>query len=200
MQVSDAIASRRSIKWYDPEHQMPAETFSRLMEQAILSPTAFNQQNWRIVRITDPGQRKAMREAAWDQAQAEEASELLILCFDTNAWKDRPERYWQNAPKEVQDYLIPALHNYYDGKPDIQNDEGMRSCGLIGMSIMLMAKELGYDSCPMDGFDYEAVGKLINLPEHYRIAFMIAIGKGIKEPWPRPGQLPLDDILTENAF
>ena len=61
MQVDEAIRARRAIKWYDPEHQMPEETFLKLMEHAILTPTAFNIQNWRFVRATDPEQRKAIR-------------------------------------------------------------------------------------------------------------------------------------------
>jgi len=69
MQVSEALRARRAIKWYDPEHKMPEETFKKLMEHAILSPTAFNIQNWRFVRINDKEQRKAIRAAAWDQAQ-----------------------------------------------------------------------------------------------------------------------------------
>ena len=171
MQVSEAVHARRAIKWYDPEHNMPEQTFRTLMEHAILTPTAFNIQNWRFVRVTDPQQRQAIRAVAWDQAQVTDASELLVLCFDNKAWSRQAER-----------------------------DEGMRSCGLVGQTIMLMARELGYDSCPMDGFDYPAVGRLINLPEDHAIAFMIAIGKGIKEAWPRPGQLPLDEVLTENRF
>lgn len=82
----------------------------------------------------------------------------------------------------------------------MERDEGMRSCGIVGMTIMLLAKELGYDSCPMDGFDYDAVGKLINLPTDHEVAFMIAIGKGIKDPWPKPGQLSLNEVLLENRF
>jgi nitroreductase len=27
-------------------------------------------------------------------------------------------------------------------------------------SLMLAAKAMGYDSCPMDGFDFEAVAKI----------------------------------------
>jgi nitroreductase len=200
MQVTDAIRARRAVKWYDPEHKMPEETFRTLMENAILTPTAFNIQNWRFVRVTDPDQRKAIRAVAWDQAQVTDASELLVLCFDNKAWFRKPERYWRNAPQEVQDFLLPALDEYYRDKPDIERDEGMRSCGLVGQTIMLLAKELGYDSCPMDGFDYQAVGRLINLPEYHTIAFMVAIGKGIKEAWPRPGQLPLDEVLVENRF
>jgi nitroreductase len=76
----------------------------------------------------------------------------------------------------------------------------MRSCGLVGQTLMLVAQELGYDSCPMDGFDYEAVAGIIDLPDTHEIAFMIAIGKGIRDAWPRPGQLTLADVLVENRF
>lgn len=200
MKVSEAVHARRAVKWYDPQHKMPGETFRQLMEHAILTPTAFNIQNWRFVRVIDTQQRKAIRAVAWDQAQVTDASELLVLCFDCKAWSREPKRYWRNAPQEVQDFLVPAIDEYYRDKPQIERDEGMRSCGLIGQTIMLLAKELGYESCPMDGFDYEAVAKIIKLPDDHNIAFMIAIGRGIKEPWPKPGQLPLNEVLIENTF
>ena len=200
MKVNEAVSARRAIKWYDTEHQMPEETFRTLMEHAILSPTAFNIQNWRFVRVTDPEQRKAIRAAAWDQAQVTDASELLVLCFDNKAWERDPQRYWRNAPQEVQDFLVPAIDAYYRDKPQVERDEGMRSCGLVGQTIMLMAQELGYQSCPMDGFDYDAVAEIINLPEDHSIAFMIAIGKGTRDSWPRPGQLDLDEVMVNNGF
>lgn len=200
MNVSEALVARRAIKWYDPEHRMPEAEFRHLMELAILAPTAFNIQNWRFVRVTDPAERQAIRAVAWNQAQVTDASELLVLCLDHKAWGREPERYWRNAPPEVQGFLLPALAQYYDGRPEVERDEGMRSCGLVGMAIMLMAKELGYDTCPMDGFDYDAVGKIINLPPDHSVAFMIAIGKGIKPAWPKPGQLRLDEVLVENRF
>ena len=200
MKVNEAIQARRAVKWYDAEHTMPEETFQKLMEHAILAPTAFNIQNWRFVRVTDPDQRSAIRTAAWDQAQVTDASELLVLCFDNRSWERDPQRYWRNAPQDVQDFLLPAIDAYYRDKPQVQRDEGMRSCGLVGQTIMLMATELGYQSCPMDGFDYEAVGKIINLPEDHSVAFMIAIGKGIKDAWPKGGQLALDEVMVSNRF
>ena len=200
MKVTEAVAKRRSVKWFDPQHQMPEDLFQQLMQHALLSPTAFNIQNWRFVRVTDPAQRRAIRAAAWDQAQVEEASELLVLCFDRKAWERDPERYWRLAPKEVQEFLVPAIAQYYGGKPQIERDEGMRSCGLVAQNLMLVAQELGYDSCPMDGFDYQKVGDIIALPEDHEIALMLVIGKGIKEPWPRPGQLALDEVLVQNRF
>lgn len=200
MKVSEAVRKRRAVKWFDPQHQMPESIFNALMKAALLSPTAFNIQNWRFVRVTDPAQRRRIRAVAWDQAQVEDASELLVLCFDVKAWQKEPGRYWRLAPQEVRDFLVPAIGQYYDGKPQVQRDEGMRSCGLVGQTLMLMAQELGYDSCPMDGFDFAAVGEIIGLPQDHDIAFMVAIGKGIKDAWPRPGQLTLDEVMVENRF
>jgi len=52
----------------------------------------------------------------------------------------------------------------------------------------------------MDGFDFERVAQLINLPDDHVIAMFVAIGKGTKETWPRPGQLGLDDVVVKNVF
>ena len=76
----------------------------------------------------------------------------------------------------------------------------MRSCGIAAMSLMLQAREMGYDSCPMDGFDFDAVGKLINLPDDHVIAMMLAIGRATREAWPRGGQLPIDEVVITNRF
>ncbi|MFZ3087648.1 MAG: nitroreductase family protein, partial [Methylotenera sp.] len=164
MNVSQAIIERRSIKAYDPQHKMSDEEIAKLMSLAMLSPTAFNIQNWRFVVVTDPALRKQIRAASWNQAQVEEASLLIVLTADLKSWAKQPERYWENAPKPVQDYLIPAIGQYYSGKEQVQRDEAMRSCGMAAMTIMLAAKEMGYDTCPMDGFDFDAVAKLLNLP------------------------------------
>ncbi len=37
--------------------------------------------------------------------------------------------------------------------------------------MLLLAQERGFDSCPMDGFDFCGVAKTINLPDHYAICF-----------------------------
>jgi len=63
--------------------------------------------------------------------------------------------------------------------------------------MMLAAQGMGYQSCPMIGFDIEAVAKLINLPDDHVMGPMVAIGKGTKDAWLKPGQLPLADSRPE---
>ena len=200
MKTINAIRSRRSVKHYDANHEMTDAEINELLSLAMLSPTAFNIQNWRFVTVTDPGLRKQIREVAWDQAQVTDTSLFIIMCADLKSWEKQPERYWVNAPQEVQDFMLPAINDYYRGKDQVQRDEAMRSCGIAAQTLILAAKSLGYDSCPMDGFDFDKVGELINLPGDHVIAMFVAIGKGTKEPWPRPGQLSIDEIVVKNKF
>lgn len=51
----------------------------------------------------------------------------------------------------------------------------------------------------MDSFDFDAVANIINLPKFHTIAFMIAIGKGAQDSWPKPGQLDLDEVMVING-
>ena len=200
MRTEEAIRTRRAVKHYDTNHSMTPEEVNDLLSLAILSPTAFNIQNWRFVVVTDPELRKQIREVAWDQAQVTDASLFIVLCADMKSWEKQPTRYWVNAPKEVQEFMIPAVDNYYRGKEVVQRDEAMRSCGIAAQTLMLTAKSMGYDSCPMDGFDFDKVAELIRLPSDHLIAMFVAIGKGTKEAWPRPGQLALDDVVINNSF
>lgn len=200
MNVANAIEQRRAIKAYDPEYRMSEAEVETLMGLAMRSPTAWNIQNWRFVLVRDPELRRQVRAAAWDQAQVTDASLLVVLTADLKAWEKEPIRYWRNAPQPVQDYILPAMAQYYEGREQVQRDEGMRSCGMAAMTLMLAAQEMGYQSCPMDGFDFDAVGKLINLPADHAIAMFVVIGKGIKEPMPRSGALPQDETVIIDRF
>ena len=52
----------------------------------------------------------------------------------------------------------------------------------------------------MIGFDQEAVGKIINLPQDHCISFMITVGKALEPAWSRPGQLDLSEVLVKDRF
>jgi len=200
MNTEDAIKTRRAIKHYDPAHRMTDEESNKLLSLAMLSPTAFNIQNWRYVVVSDRELRKRIRAEAWDQAQVTDASLFVVLCADLKSWEKEPARYWRDASKEVQDFMLPAIDDYYRGKEQVQRDEAMRSCGIAAQTLMLVAKSMGYDSCPMDGFDFDKVAELIRLPDDHVIAMFVAIGKGTKDAWPRPGQLALDEVVIENSL
>jgi len=200
MNTIDAIKKRRSIKSFDPNYSFTVEEESELLNLVMLSPTAFNIQNWRFVVVRDQKLREQIREVSWGQSQVTDSSLFVIICADLKAWEKNPSRYWVNASKDVQGFVLPAIDDYYRNKDQVQRDEAFRSCGIAAQTLMLAAKGLGYDSCPMDGFDFQEVAKLIQLPNDHVIAIFVAVGKAVKEPWPRGGQLSMDEIVVQDRF
>ncbi|MBL4760813.1 MAG: nitroreductase family protein [Mariprofundaceae bacterium] len=200
MNTIDAIKERRSIKSFDANHKMPAEVKAEILSLATLSPTAFNIQNWRFLVVENQALREKIRDVSWEQAQVTDSSLFIVLCADLKAWEKKPERYWSNADKSVQEFVLPAIDGYYRDQEQVQRDEGLRSCGMAAQTLMLAAKSLGYDSCPMDGFDFKEVAKIIQLPDDHIITMFVAIGKGVQEPWPRAGQLAVNEVVICDKF
>jgi nitroreductase len=201
MDTFDAIYKRRAIKGFDADHQLTREEETKLLEAAIQAPTSFNIQHWRFVVLRDPELRRKIRvELGNDQSQMTDASLLVLMTADTMAWKKDPQRYWKNAPEDVAKLLVDWMAPFHEGREWLQRDEAQRSIGMAMQTLMLAAKSMGYDSCPMIGFDIEGVAKLINLPEDHVMGPMVAVGKGTKEAWPKPGQLSLDQLVVENGF
>lgn len=200
MEVSKAIEQRRAVKAYDASHQITEPEIERLMSLAMLAPTAWNIQHWRFVVVRDAELRKQIRAAAWDQAQVTDASLLVIMTADLNAWKKEPARYFEGADDKTKDWLMTAMHQFYSSREWLQRDDALKSCGIAAATLMLAAQEMGYDSCPMDGFDFDAVGKLINLPKDHVVTMFVAVGKAAAPARPRSGKLAMNEVVIRNRF
>ena len=51
-----------------------------------------------------------------------------------------------------------------------------KNAGFFAMALMLVSKNLGLDTHPMDGFDHEAVCKAFNIPDNYWIPLLLSAG------------------------
>jgi len=200
MDTFEAISSRRAIKKFDSSFKMTSEQVNSLMKLTILSPTSYNQQNWRFVTITDQSIKEKIGIAARNQAQPVDGSLVIILCGNMNAWKDNPLRYWKNHPVEKQELVKASLEKKYSDSSQNRRDEAIRSCGFAGQTIMLAARQMGLDSCPMVGFDYDEMAKIIQLPNDHLIVLMIVVGKSLEPAKERGGQLSINEVVFENKF
>lgn len=180
----ETIESRRSIKHYDPEQVMPAADLAELVRLTKLTPSSLNMQNDRFVAVQDQAFEAELKAVAWDQAHVGDASVVFVTCADLNAHNIDPQWIWGHAPQPVQDILGPMTAPFYEGNERLIRDEGVRSSALAGMTLMLAAHDMDYDSCPMIGYDGAAVGKLINLPADHMVSFIIVVGKKPKTSSP----------------
>jgi hypothetical protein len=96
--------------------------------------------------------------------------------------------------------LVPMVKPFYQGREQLQRDEAMRSIGIAAQTLMLSAKSMGYDSCPMIGFDADVVAKLINLPADHTVGMLLTIGKAAKPAFTKGGFLPMSEIVIQDRF
>lgn len=200
MDLFNVVEARRSIKHYDPGARVCESDFRRIMDAVLLSPTSYNIQHWRFIRVTDTAVRQQVEAAAWGQTQITQASELIIVCADPRAWDKTPERYWANSDADTRAMMVAMMRDFYRGREQLQRDEAIRSCAIAAQTLMLSAKALGYDTCPMIGFDEHQLAEIIALPEGYLIGMIVTLGKAVQAAYPRAGQLSLTEVMLENGF
>ncbi len=199
MEVTAAIRQRRSVKQYDPSHRLTEEELRHLLSHAILSPTSFNMQNWHFIAATDREVQTKLYAASWNQEQVRDCSVTLIITGIREAWKDM-SRQLRHAPENVQEMFGKMVPGFYSGNEALERDECVRSVGIAGQTVMLLAKDMGYDSCPMIGFDPKRVAEILELPENHSPLLMITIGKALTPARPRMGLLSFDEAVSINRF
>ena len=101
---------------------------------------------------------------------------------------------------DTADHLNEMEEDLVRLEKDPADREGVNNVFRHLHSVKGMASAMGYDSCPMVGFDFESVAKLINLPDDHIICMAVAIGKKTQDIWPRSGQLSLDEAVIHNNF
>ncbi|NCQ35501.1 nitroreductase family protein [bacterium] len=200
MDAFAAIEARRAVKKFDPQHRMTEAEIERLMRAAALTPTSFNIQNYRFVVVTDPDRKRQIRAAGWNQAQFSECSALVIVCGDRGAYAKDPARYWAHVEDKTREAIVGMITGYYGTHPEGRRDENLRSGSMAAMTIMLAAKAMDYDTCPMVGFDFDAVASLIALPPAHDIIMAVAVGKALEPARSRTGQVPLAELVLRDRF
>lgn len=197
--LMELAESRRSVKKYDPTHQVDDATLEKIFGLAALSPSAFNLQHWRFVVARDPAQKKAMRAAAFDQPQVEEASCAVVVAGKLSAYEDAAAIYAE-APDEIAERMVGTIHGLYGSNPQMARDEAVRGASLAAMSLMYAVRSLGLDSGPMIGFDPVRMAELVGLPEDHAPVMLVVIGKQVGSIRPRMSRLPLSDVVKLERF
>lgn len=214
----DLVASRRSVRIFDPAIEIPNQIMEKCLRSAILSPNSSNLQLYEFVRVPTASPFKSdLAKLCMGQKAATTARELVVVVTRRDLWKSRAganyhyikttfEGKSNKKQKQALAYygkLIPKLYSKYPGwsliKKLIAFGVGLKrpmvrevgetevrisvhkSAALASMTFMTGMKAMGYDTCPMEGFDSKRVKKLLDLPKASEICMIIGCGKGLPE-------------------
>jgi len=199
MELLEAIRARRAVKNYDPDHRLTEDELRHLLSHAVLAPSSFNMQNWHFVVVTDKDVQTQICAAGWNQAQLKEASATIVLCGDLQGYTGL-DRKLRNAPEDIQKMFGGMIPGFYEGKEEMCHDEAIRSISLAAQNIMLVAKEMGYDSCPMIGYDAQKVAEIVGTDDRHPPFMIVCVGKALQPARPRMGLLSLEEVVSIDRF
>ena len=71
-----------------------------------------------------------------------------------------------------------------------------KTCGLAAQTFMIAMAEIGYDTCPLEGFDSRRVKKILKLPRSTEINMIIPCGirKGTRGIWGERYRVPFEEV------
>jgi putative NAD(P)H nitroreductase len=186
MQMSElqhVIKERRSANNFIKGIKIPKEDFAEIFDLLKLAPSCFNIQHAHYLVITDETKKETLREAAFNQYKIHTASAAIIVLGNKNAYKNADKIYsgMLNLKMLSQfdyDQMLNSINNLYEGRGEnFKRDEAIRNGALSAMMFMLIAKDKGWDTCPMIGFDQDRVRKLFSIPEELEPVLLITMGK-----------------------
>jgi len=183
MEFAKVIDKRRSANNFIEGIKMSEEDIRPILEDVKLAPSAFNLQHANYIVVLDEEKKENVREAAYGQYKVHSASAVILVLGDKEAYKNTA-----NLSQGMVDLgiinacelenLVEENTKFYDERgEEFKKEEAIRNASLSAMLFMLAAKNRGWDTCPMIGFDQQQMRALFNVPETQEIVLMITIGK-----------------------
>lgn len=200
--LSEIIKERHSVRKYDSTYIISQEEIKDMLKEATQAPSSSNLQPWRFIVIQDQEAKKELRAIANNQEQVETASAVIAVLGDKEMYKSVENVYRSAYEAGFMDEanmnrLIEGTNKTYPFAPeDVLKNIASFDAGLVSMQLMLIAKDRGYDTVPMGGFDKERFVKMFDVSERLFPIVLISVGKA-EAPAFNTTRLPLEDVLIE---
>jgi len=198
--IQQVMHERKSVRKYKEGVVIPHEELQSLLQNAISAPSSSNMQPWRFIVIEDQQVKKELRPIANDQEQVETSSAIIAVLGDMEMYKNAEQIYNANSEqgymsREIADLMIKSSISLYGNLSEEKLNSLIHfDAGLISMQIMLLAKEMGYDTVPMGGFDKVKFAEKFNLPKNEIPILLIAIGEAAAPAY-GSSRLPIEQVV-----
>lgn len=185
-----AIDQRRAARSFRPD-PIPPAILEEIFQLTLQSPSGYNLQPWRFVVVQDQSNKDRLRECAFGQRQVSEAPAVVICCGDRRVGTSdyiesiidlgRQHNAMTDAYADVVRQQVPGL---FENKPSFETIEAWtnRHTMLAVAHMLIVAKSLGIDSCPMEGFISSQVKAAFQIPDEVDVCCLVALGYAAEEP------------------
>jgi F420 biosynthesis protein FbiB-like protein len=188
----DLIRARRSIRRYRPD-PISRETIDRLLEAAILAPSAHNRQPWRFAVITSPASKERLASAMGERLRADRTRDGDPReAIERDAQRSR-ERI-VSAPVVVVVCLSMRDMDHYpdERRASAERTMAIQSVSLAAGHLLLAAHAMGLGACWLCAplFCPDAVRETLPLPDDWEAQALITLGLPAEEGKSRGREAP----------
>jgi nitroreductase len=182
------------VKKFDPDKKISELHWAAIERAAVLAPSSYGLQPYKLLVVSDAGVRTQLRAAAWNQSQVTDASHLVVFCRKREVTPADVEAYMQRIVqvrgtdrgelKGLEGMILGSIANPAS-LPGGSMDTYTRSQTYIALGFMLFAAaQLGVDACPMEGFDPVKFDEILRLaPTGYTSTVLAAVGYRAGDDW-----------------
>lgn len=198
------MQERHAVKHYDPAVKIPEKELQHMLEMAVTAPSSWNLQHWKFLVMDDDKAKEKLLPIAYGQKQVTDSSLVIGILGDKKA-DLQADRIFTEAVEngqitnDIKEKIVNSIQGAYKGSDTFPRDEAILNASLAAMQLMLAARGMGYDTCPMGGFDRDAFVEAFNVPERYVPVMLLTIGKRAADPR-ISSRLTLDEAIVRNSF
>lgn len=198
MEFKEIVMQRYATKKFE-DRKIPEGKIKELIELIRFAPSAVNLQPWKIRIVSDQRIKDQLAVCAFGQEQVSTCSHLLIFYANTDtdglvAKLDQGMKK-SGAPDEMRSMVVGLAKNMTAGM-SAEAKVAWAKCQVflaLGNAVN-GAKSLGFDSCPMTGFDPGQCDKIIGTQPNLVLTVMCPVGYAADAPMPKM-RFPEEDVL-----
>ena len=186
MDFKKIVMERYAVKLFDGI-KIPEQKVKELFEMIRLAASSFNIQPWKVIVITNDELKEKLAPASWHQKQITTCSHLLVFCANKDIAGNidllEKEMIKNGANAESIKSYIQMMRDFEKRLSDSEKlSWAQRQTYLALGNALNGAKALGFDSCPMEGFDSKEYSKILNLPQNLVPSALCPIGYAADKP------------------
>jgi len=169
MDVYEAVTRRRSIRRFK-DVAVPYEVLEKCVDAGRLAPSARNRQLCEYIIVDD--------------------EKLLPKVFASlTMWAGQARTKEDPLPEHLpKAYIIILINSTLEAEFGATRRVTTYDAGLSAENIILVSLEQGIGTCPILAFDENELKQILNIPDNYAVALVVALGY--------PDESPVQEIST----
>ena len=194
MNYLEILKFRHACKIFDESKKISAGEFDFILEAGRLSPSSTGLEQWDFLVVQNKELREKIKAVSWNQVQITSCSHLVVILAKIKEVKVGSS-YIDKMIARRDDKNIEAIaaRQKFFLLSNFKNDDELtfqwshEQCMIAATNMMNAAASLGIDSCPIEGFDRQALNEILGLDEsEKRVAIVVPFGYRLN---PQPEKL-----------